>query len=118
LGEAVVILSFRDLLILGVGMMVLSGSAAGCARKPVGNSEGAPKMTPKTIEQVLKAHTEEWMAVPGVVGTAIGEFKGRPCIRVFVVKKNEALKKKIPSRVEGFPVKIEETGEIRALEKS
>ena len=74
-------------------------------------------MTSKTIEQVLKDHTDEWMSIPGVVGTAIGEFKGKSCIRVFVAKKTEELNKKIPSRVEGFPVMIEETGEIRALER-
>jgi len=100
------------------GIMVLSGSDVSCVKKPVSNSEGAQKMTTKTIEQVLQAHTDEWMAVPGVVGTAIGEFKGKPCIKVFVVKKNEEVKKKIPSQVEGFPVRMEETGEIRALEKS
>lgn len=96
--------------------MVLSGNAVSCARKPH-SSEGAPEMTTKTIEQVLEAHTDEWMSIPGVVGTAIGEFRGKPCIKVLVVKKTRDLTKKIPSQVEGFPVVIEETGEIRALEK-
>ena len=73
-------------------------------------------MPTKTIEEVLKEHTDEWMSIPGVVGTAIGEYKGKPCIKVLVVKKTKELTEKIPSRVEGFPVVIEETGEIRALE--
>ncbi len=73
-------------------------------------------MPARTIENVLKAHTDEWMAIPGVVGTAIGEFNDKPCIKVFVVEKTEELNKRIPSQVEGFPVIIQAIGEIRALE--
>ena len=68
-----------------------------------------------TIEEVQEAYTDAWMAIPGVVGTGIGESKGKPCIRVFVARKTEELEKKLPSQVEGFPVIIEETGEFRAL---
>ena len=73
-------------------------------------------MPAKAIEEVLKEHTDEWMSIPGVVGTAIGEYNGKPCIKVLVVKKTKELTEKIPSRVEGFPVIIEATGEIRALD--
>ena len=103
--------------VFGVGMIVLGSRIVGCVKKPVSNSEEAKKMTAKTIEEALNAHTDEWMSIPGVVGTAIGEFKGKPCIKILVVRKTEQLKKKIPSQVEGFPVVIEETGEIRALGK-
>ena len=73
-------------------------------------------MAAKTIEEVLKERTDQWMSIPGVVGTAIGEFRGKPCIKIYVVKKTEELTKKLPSQAEGFPVVIQETGEIRALE--
>ena len=120
--EILIFMSFTSSIvkkvIFGIGLVALSGSDVSCVKKPVNNSEGAKKMTSKTIEQVLEEHTDKWMSIPGVVGTAIGELKGKPCIKVLVVKKNEELKKKIPSQVEGFPVVIEETGEIRALEKS
>ncbi len=72
-------------------------------------------MSEQTIQDVLKEHTDEWMSIPGVVGTAIGEFEDKPCIKVFVAKETRELTQKIPSEVEGFPVVIEETGEIRAL---
>lgn len=72
-------------------------------------------MTPKTIEQVLKEHTPELMAQPGVVGTAQSLCAGRPCIRVFVIRKTPGLQEKIPQELEGYPVMLEETGEIRAL---
>ena len=73
-------------------------------------------MAAKTIEEVLKENTNKWMSIRGVVGTAIGEFKGKPCIKIFVVKKTPELMKKIPSTLEGFPVDIKQTGEIRALD--
>ena len=73
-------------------------------------------MPERTIEQVVKEHTDEWMSIPGVVGTAIGQIDGNPCIQVLVVKKTDELTGKIPSEVEGFPLVIEETGELRALE--
>ena len=72
-------------------------------------------MPQKTIEQVQEAHTDEWMAIPGVEGTAIGLFKGKPCIKIFASVKPENLRSKIPSNVEGYPVVIEDTGIFRSL---
>jgi len=42
--------------------------------------------------------------------------KGELCIKVLVVKKTPELTQKIPSTLEGFPVVIQQTGEIRALD--
>lgn len=72
-------------------------------------------MPERTIEQVQEAHTDEWMAIPGVEGTAIGLFKGKPCINVLASVKAEKLRGKIPSSIEGYPVIIEETGAFRSL---
>lgn len=72
-------------------------------------------MPAKTIEEVLKDHTKELMSVPGVVGTALGLCDDTPCIKVYVVKKTSELDQKIPDILEGYPVMIEETGEIRPL---
>ena len=72
-------------------------------------------MTKKSIEQVLKDKTDEWMAIPEVVGVAIGESKGKPCIRVFTSARPQQLRAKIPPTIEGYPVIIEQTGPIRAL---
>ena len=72
-------------------------------------------MTKKSIEQILKDKTDKWMAVPGVVGVAIGESKGKPCIRVFTSARPQQLRAKIPPTIEGYPVIIEESGPIRAL---
>lgn len=75
-------------------------------------------MQRKTIETVLKELTDRLMPLPGVVGTALGECEGRPCIRVFVVKKTPDLLKQVPSAIEGHAVAVQETGEIRALDTS
>ena len=91
-------------------------SAAGCSQRAVDFEKGVP-MTERSIEQVQEAHTDEWMAIPGVEGTAIGLFEGEPCIKIFTSKKPEELQNKIPSNVEGYPVIIEETGVFRALDQ-
>jgi len=74
-------------------------------------------MQSKTIQEVLKSHTPALMSTPGVVGTAIGEHDGKPCIVVMVVQKTADSVKKIPSTLEGFPVVIKEVGEIRSLDE-
>ncbi|MBU1299905.1 MAG: hypothetical protein KKF20_01250 [Bacteroidetes bacterium] len=62
------------------------------------------------------------MMIPGVVGTAIGECDELPCpekfgacIKILVVELTDELEMKLPKNIEGYPVVIEETGEIRAL---
>ena len=87
----------------------------GCSSETTGQKERRQDMLSKTIQQVQEEHTPAWMAMPGVVGTAIGEHDGRPCIKVFVARVTEELKTKIPATVEGYPVVLEPTGEIRAL---
>lgn len=72
-------------------------------------------MAARTIEQVLKDHTGELMALTGVVGTAQGLTDDKPCIKVYVVKKTSALGRKIPKALEGYPVVVQETGEIKSL---
>jgi len=72
-------------------------------------------MPRKRIREVLKRHTDELMAVPGVVGIAEGLSQGKPCIKVFVVDRNSKLLRQIPETIEGFLLQIEESGEFRAL---
>ena len=67
-----------------------------------------------TIEEVLKKYTDNLMSLSGVIGTGQGLFDGKSCIKVFVVKKTPELEDKIPEKLEGYPVKIKETGVIRA----
>jgi hypothetical protein len=70
---------------------------------------------PAPIEQVLRAHTDAWLAIPGVVGTAIGQQRGKPCIMVLVARRTKEISARIPGKVDGYPVVIEESGRFRAL---
>lgn len=72
-------------------------------------------MERRTIEEVLRAHTGQLMSLPGVVGTAQGLCSGRPCIKVYIVKKSAELVRNIPDTIEGYPVMVEESGEFKAL---
>jgi len=67
----------------------------------------------KTIREVLATHTDSLMALPGVVGTAVGLCDGVPCIRVFLVDSSAAARARIPAQLEGYPVRVEVTGPIR-----
>lgn len=74
-------------------------------------------MAGMTIEEVLKKNSDRLMAIPGVVGTAIGECQGHPCIVVLVVKRTPEVMNQVPSNLGGFPVAVEETGALRRLER-
>jgi hypothetical protein len=74
----------------------------------------------RDINEVMEAHVAKLMALPGVVGVFIGALaSGAPCIKVMVIKATPELEKRIPRNLEGHPVLIVETGEIKPLsEKS
>jgi len=74
-------------------------------------------MIPLTIEQVQKKYQDKIMELPGVVGIGIGAVDSQKVIKVLVIKKTKKLEQKIPKSLEGHSVLIEETGEIRALQK-
>jgi len=104
----------RSVVILSL-LLTLGGVS--CRRAEIVEPQRADLMPTKTIEQVQQEHTAAWMAIPGVIGTAIGERKGKPCILVLTASNTEQVKKQIPATVDGYPVVIQYTGEIRALDK-
>ena len=69
------------------------------------------------IEEVLRKCTYYLMALPGVVGVGQGLCGYKPCIKVFVIKKTPVLENRIPRELDGYPIIIEETGEIHARPK-
>ena len=73
-------------------------------------------MNKKSIEEVMNSHSDEIMAMKGVAGIYIGQLEnGKPCIVVMIIRKSEELNKKIPKTLEGYPVKIEVSGEIKPM---
>ena len=96
------------------GVSLLAGALA-CStaqRAPEGGG-GEPAVTAQTIDQVLAAHTDSLMALPGVVGTAIGLYQGERCIKVLLADSGGTTKDRIPSRLDGYRVVIEVIGAIR-----
>ena len=104
------------IILLNIGIMITAGKITGCYHTGSSDLEKGRIMPERTIEQVLKDKTNEWMAIPGVEGTAIGLSEKKHCIKIFTSSKPQQLRDKIPSSVQGYPVIIEETGEFRALE--
>ncbi len=99
-----------------VSLFWLLNTTATCSQQG-GNQPKEISMPEKTIETVLKEHTDSLMQLPGVVGTAQGLCSGKPCIKVYVAKKTSNLVKQIPATLEGYAVEIQVTGEIKALDR-
>ena len=61
--------------------------------------------------------TKELLAIPDVVGVYVGTLQDRrtPFLKVMFARKTEESVRKIPRSIEGYPVVIEISGEIRAL---
>ncbi|KAA3609610.1 MAG: hypothetical protein DWQ05_21995 [Calditrichaeota bacterium] len=81
-------------------------------------SKGPADMEQQDINIVLKAHSPELMAIPGVVGIYVGaveEGGEERCITIMVKELTPELKKGLPEKLGGHLVKIEVTGEIKAL---
>lgn len=64
---------------------------------------------------VLAAHTDSLMALPGVVGTALGMCDGQRCIKVLLADSSAASRARVPAQLEGYRVEVEVTGPIRPL---
>jgi hypothetical protein len=77
-----------------------------------------PSPAPKRdINAVLAAHDRELLAIPGVAGVYVGvlEDKKTPCLKVMLARRTPQADREIPKQLEGYPVIVEVTGEIRPL---
>ena len=93
-----------------IATLVLLGAIA-CSRGGA-QREGAT-VAARSIDEVLAAHTDSLMALPGVVGTAVGLCDGERCIKVLLADSTTATRSRIPSRLEGYRVVAEVTGTIQ-----
>ncbi|MGH9841437.1 MAG: hypothetical protein ACREEM_22010 [Blastocatellia bacterium] len=78
------------------------------------SSQDKPEVSQVKIEDVQQRHEQRLMSIPGVTGVGISELNGRPAILIMVKQLTPELKKKLPNQLEGFAVKVEVSGEIRA----
>ena len=108
----------RRSFVVMAGLVWLVAAGVACGQQEMKDQQGHRAMQQKKIETVLKEHTDSLMALPGMVGTAIGECAGKPCIKVYVEKRTPELLKQVPPEIEGYTVDVQETGKIRALDPS
>ncbi len=74
-------------------------------------------MPANPIDRVLDAHRARLLSLPGVVGVARAQSQGRPCIQVYVSDRSPDLVDRVPATLEGYPVRIQESGEFQALDE-
>ncbi|MBE0479119.1 hypothetical protein IBX65_08415 [Candidatus Aerophobetes bacterium] len=65
------------------------------------------------IEEVISSIQDKWMKMEGVEGIGQGKIDDKDCIMVFVSRSAQEMKQKIPEKLEGFVVRVEETGIIQ-----
>jgi hypothetical protein len=72
----------------------------------------------RDINVVLADHDKELMAIPNVVGVYVGLLDDgkTQCLKVMLAKKSAETDRAIPQMLEGYPVVVEVTGEIRPLQ--
>jgi len=91
-------------------------AGAGCRGGAPAREAGGKTVPTRPVAEAIAAHADSLMAVPGVVGLYEGRLQdGTPCVKIMVRRLDEALRARLPRVLEGHPVLIEETGEIRAM---
>ncbi len=99
-----------------IAAALVAGAMVACAgsQRPAGERGGSgATVAARSIDEVLAAHADSLMALPGVVGTAIALCDGERCIKVLLADSTPATKARIPPRLEGYRVVTEVSGTIR-----
>lgn len=96
--------------------LMVAGVSVACSGSQRGATPEGSRVTVATrsIDDVLAAHTDSLMALPGVVGTAIGLCDGERCIKVLTADGSATARARVPNRLEGYRVVIEVTGGLRS----
>lgn len=102
--------------VLGLIFVIGIIAVTSCSSKDE-SKQSSSKVPKREIIEVMNSHVDSLMAIPGVTGVAIGELKdGTPCIQVLVFRDTKDVRKSIPTAIEGYPVDIIVSGEIRPMD--
>jgi hypothetical protein len=104
--------------IIGLLSIALALFWIGCGNDTPDNPEVSYSSAPpndviEKVKAVQEKHTEELMAIPDVVGTAVGLAEDNTLEVVVLTKKSDV--KGIPASLDGVRIKVAVTGEIKAL---
>jgi len=71
----------------------------------------------RDINAMLAAHDKELLAIRGVAGVYVGVLSDQktPCLKIMLARPTPEADRRIPKQLEGYPVIVEVTGEIRPL---
>ena len=84
----------------------------------IASMNALPNETPaRDINAVLRAHDQELLKLADVVGVYVGLLPDNktPCLKVMLAQSNPKTEQALPKTLEGHPVVIEITGEIRPM---
>lgn len=103
-------LLMKMLLVFWISVAALLAS---CNQKPEQPAQSQNTAQPTAnINDVIAAHTEEWMQLPGVVGASEGQQNGRQVIKIQVQDNTQELQQKLPKVQDGYPVVVEVVGQL------
>src|SRR5258708_11178702 len=102
-------------MVAGVLVAGVLAACAGAQRAGVPREGSGATVAVRSIDEVLAAHNDSLMALPGVVGTAIVLSDGERCIKQLVADSHVAAKTRIQARLEGYRIVVEVTGTIMPM---
>ena len=68
----------------------------------------------KKVQEIKERYEQEWLAIKEVVAIGIGKAGNEMGIIISVSESPEKLRKEIPGRIDGVPIKIRQTGRFKA----
>jgi len=106
----------RDRVIRAVTTAAMLTCLTGAACRPGADGKNGADVPQRDIQTVQEANIPTLMALDGVVGVAIGELDDHtPCIVIYLSEMTDTLRSALPKTLEGHPVRVEVSGEIRPL---
>ena len=71
-----------------------------------------------SIAATIERHSAGLLEIPGVVGIARGNRDGQDVVQILIVKRTGSLVARLPHALDGYPVVVIETGDIRARDST
>lgn len=102
-------------LLVALGLPVLALVGCGGTGDGVGSDASTPTVT---AAQAIALHSDSIMAIPGVTGLYEGRSQsGETVIRIMLARRSAETERKLPRKLEGYRVEIEESGPIQPMAK-